>query len=582
MNMKNFLDEFAISENEGKNKIVPLKDAISNFIQPNMTVHFGVTHTVPYGVIYEIVRQFAGKNTKFKVVMLASFGQIQMLAAAKLVEKLITSYAGDAYPRPSPSPVFQRAMKDGMKIENWSTLSIPLMLMAGALNFEYMPLNSVVGSSMEKENKDSFITAEVGGKKMTFVKGIKPDISITHAWFADQNGNALVVPPVSEGFYGQHASKNGVVITAEKIVSTAFIREHAHYPIIPGHIVNAVVEVPFGAHPGGHIGIGEGYAEDLAFMIDFRKAGKSADSFEKWMKEWIFDVGSHEGYLQKLGNERLASLRGRFNPEAWRLELGDKEKRISHGAEYTPEEMMICVATRILMKKIKDNEYRVLLAGQGASNLSAWLANMRLKSEGVSIELFAENGFYGYMPRPASPFIFNMANSPTCKLLCGSMETLGLIAMRSSIAVLGAAQIDINGNINSTKIGDFFIVGSGGANDATSNASEIIVLVPQDKGRLIKKVPYVTGCGSKVTTLVTTSGVFEKERVDPRGGSQPHREANGEFYLTAVFSGHSVEEIKKSTGWEVRVAEKVGEEKPPEHRDLMVLRYYDLDGYFIR
>ena len=74
------------------------------------------------------------------------------------------------------------------------------------------------------------------------------------------------------------------------------------------------------------------------------------------------------------------------------------------------------------------------------------------------------------------------------------------------LSVLGAGQIDRHGNINSTVTSKGqFLVGSGGANDAM-NASEVIVALDHAKDRLVEELPYVTGKGDAVTTVVSTTG----------------------------------------------------------------------------
>ena len=78
------------------------------------------------------------------------------------------------------------------------------------------------------------------------------------------------------------------------------------------------------------------------------------------------------------------------------------------------------------------------------------------------------------------------------------------------LSILGAGQIDRFGNINSTRTSSGkFLVGSGGANDAM-NASEVILCLEQSKERFAGEIPYISGRGDSVTTVVSTSGVFKK------------------------------------------------------------------------
>ena len=133
---------------------------------------------------------------------------------------------------------------------------------------------------MAEDNRESFREIEdpFGEGKAKVVKALNPDLSLIHGWAADRYGNTIISPSASsgQGAWGAFASKGGVVVTVEKLVSTDFIREHSTFVSIPGYMVNSVSVAPLGAHPYGLFNPGikefEGYAADYSFMVDFRKA----------------------------------------------------------------------------------------------------------------------------------------------------------------------------------------------------------------------------------------------------------------------------------------------------------------------
>ena len=43
-----------------------------------------------------------------------------------------------------------------------------------------------------------------------------------------------------------------------------------------------------------------------------------------------------------------------------------------------------------------------------------------------------------------------------------------------------------------------------------STASDVVIIVPQTRGRLVNDVYYITSPGKNVKTIVTAMGVFEK------------------------------------------------------------------------
>ena len=100
---------------------------------------------------------------------------------------------------------------------------------------------------------------------------------------------------------------------------------------------------------------------------------------------------------------------------------------------------------------------------------------------GSACVLTAELGLWGYEPTPADPFVFNHRAFPSATMLADSSEVLGHGHAGSraprSLACLGAAIVDVDGNIDSTVIpGKAFLVGSGGGNDVASAADEVVVI----------------------------------------------------------------------------------------------------------
>lgn len=572
-----------LPEFEGANKVTNIREAVESLVKPGFFIHIGSTGTQPTSFCYELCRVFWDKRPNFKLVTLGGGLNIELLVYGRLVKEVITSYAGHIYPSPAPSPVIQKSYLEGsVKYENWSLLSISQALMAGALDLGFIPIKSIAGSSMEENEGFRSLENPFTGEKIGVVRELKPDISVYHGWCADKEGNTIIFPPSSEGIvpWGAYASRRGVIVVVEKIVDRDFIKNHAHLVRIPGYVVEAVVEVPFGAHPSAfyvpEVMGGGGYAEDYDFIVDFRNATEDEERLRKWVEEWVLNV-DHEGYLKKLGFEKLFYLIGKARKDSWKQEIKAKEESLRRDREVLEVERMIISGARKISEICVRKGYRLMLAGIGGANLSAWMAAYRLKKMGHEIDLVAEIGFYGYLPRPGNPFVFNMANIPTCKGLFGSPEILGAVMGRKEnkgLAVLGAGQIDKHGNINSTLIsGIAYLLGSGGANDVASTAEELVVLVKHSPVRLVERVPYITAPGKRVSTLVTTMGIFEK--------------MDGEFVLTEYFpikglgKEEIVEKIKNRTGWKLKVSEDLKEAEEPKAEEVLTLRYFDPDGNFL-
>jgi acyl CoA:acetate/3-ketoacid CoA transferase beta subunit len=131
------------------------------------------------------------------------------------------------------------------------------------------------------------------------------------------------------------------------------------------------------------------------------------------------------------------------------------------------------------------------------------------------------------------------------------------------LAVLGAGQIDPYGNINSTKGSDGrFLVGSGGANDSV-NAREVIVVIDQSQNRFVKNLPYVTCPGDRVSTVVSTMGVFRKtgpKEMLSLAASFPDPE------LSTLEE--KIKRIQDNCGWPLRLADPIEEIVGPSDYEL--------------
>ncbi|MFH1243224.1 MAG: CoA-transferase [Pseudomonadota bacterium] len=555
-----------------------------------MSIHFGQAGVRwATGTIYEIARQFWNRSPGFTLIGVGMNHPTAVFLHGRLAKKLIVTYCGDSYPTPGPNAAFQRAYRDRtVEFENWSILTLPLRLKAAAMGLGFLPTHSLMGSSMAEENSGSFLEMEDPfwpGQRIGLVKALVPDISILHGAVADPHGNTILLPPNVENTYGAMASRLGAIVTVERIVSTDFIRRHSHLVKLPGQYVLSLSEVPFGGHPSKHPQHGldgfDGYGEDYEFIVEAKEAAKSEKTLDGWIDRWVLGCPDHDEYLRRLGRERLLYLKGKIQDDSWEVEFRDLRGSLSESAEYTPAEMAIVVAARRLQEKVREHGYKNILCGAGMANLAGWMAYYQLREAGIDLDIMAEAGMFGYAPRPGDPTTFNSRNFPSCKMLTDLHHVMGIFAgggRNRCIGSLGAGQIDRFGNINSTKVPEkgIYMVGSGGANDIASSAREVVVTAIQRPGNFVREVPYITSPGKRVSTLISTLGVFEKQ------------EEGKELVLTGLFPNpkcrgeeETVQHIKEQCGWELKVAKELVWINPPSLEELMLIRIFDPERKFL-
>ena len=597
MDLKNLLeivkDKFTNFEDleRKESKITTLSEAIKKYIKPEQLIHVAFCGGLSAAAVQEIIRQFYNKDPNFEIITIGATQIFQYMLGANLekpiIKKLITSFAADAIPRTNLVPIFNHHIKKGMKLEYWSLLTVNLALLAAALQVPFFPTTSLLNSSMEKENVDTFMRLEnpfnkdeKNADEIGLVKAIYPDVSIYHAWASDPLGNSIFIPPYGEDVFGAYASKGPVIVTTENIVDTNFIKKNQNFVRIPGYLVSCVVKAPFGSHPSMYYGLNGGYMEDIEFLVEFQSKNRSIEGLAEFVKEWIIGTEDFQDYKNKVGIKKLMELSGRLDPNSWIEDLKQKIKDIKTIDEepINPLEFMILNASEIISEKIIQNKYDLVLAGQGYSNLSAWLARYKIATKKYHTNLVAEVGFYGYLPRLGSPFIFNVMNVPTCNMVSNIFNILAINIGRSkSCAILGAAQIDKYGNVNSSKIGAHHLVGSGGANDIGSpnRANEVIIVCVHKKDRLLEKVPYITVPGTSVFTVITSKGVLEKD------------ENNNELILKEYFNPENksqdeiIEDIKSETGWDLKISSNLKERVKLSNEELKILRLFDPYKFFI-
>ena len=145
------------------------------------------------------------------------------------------------------------------------------------------------------------------------------------------------------------------------------------------------------------------------------------------------------------------------------------------------------------------------------------------------------------------------------------------------LGVLGAAQVDCRGNINSSQVpaASLYLVGSGGGNDVASGASEVVVVAEQAPHRFVEEVPFITSPGEKVTTVISQYGLFRKDPADGilKLAAYPERPGMTE---AEIIGG-----IKEQCGWELQLWPELAAMAPPSAAELARMRYLDPEQYSV-
>jgi len=278
-------------------------EAINRFVNDGDYIGTELYGTVrcPVSLVSEIIRQ--GK----KDLRLAGQGvyEADLLLAAGLIKELDITYIGlEVY---GVSNCLRREVESGRveRCVEWSNASLAWRFKAAAMGVPFIPTRSMLGTDTLKYSAAKVARDPFTGDPVCLLPALILDVGLIHVHRADKYGNAQI--DGISGFAAElaRASKR-LIISAEKIVDCEEIRSHPDRTIIPYYLVDAVVEAPFGSHPGEMCYI---YKRDEAHIREWVEASKDEETTQVFLDEYIYNVKDHHEYLELIGWDRLQSLR---------------------------------------------------------------------------------------------------------------------------------------------------------------------------------------------------------------------------------------------------------------------------------
>jgi len=287
-------------------KIQSLREAITAEIHDGMSIFMGAAleSLIPFAAGHEIIRQDKRDLTLMTTISDMQFDQ---LIGAGVVRRICGSWVGNVAAGLGHN--YRRAVESGipgsLEVENHSNFTVALGLKAAAMGLPFLPTRTLMGSDLQDENQFSRVVCPFTDRHLLAVRELRPDVAILHVQRADAEGNAHVWGNL--GVTQDAAMAAGkVVLTCEEIVSHDVIVSDPNRTLIPGFLVAAVVHVPLGSHPAPT----QGYLRrDDACYFDYHRQSRDRAGFLAWLNTWVLGVDGHEGYIEKLGANRVAALK---------------------------------------------------------------------------------------------------------------------------------------------------------------------------------------------------------------------------------------------------------------------------------
>jgi glutaconate CoA-transferase subunit A len=291
-------------------KVASMRDAVAAIVHDGDVVAIeGFTHLICFAAGHEIIRQRKRDLTLARLTPDLIYDQ---MVAAGTARKLVFSWLGNpgvgglhAIRRRVEAPA-GASDPAPLELEEYSHFGMVGRYTAGASNLPFFPLRSYFETDMPKANPlIRPIRSPYGEETVYAVPPLKPDVTVVHAQRADADGNTQMWGLLGCQKEAAFAADR-VIIVVEELCSEAVIRADPNRTVIPGLIVDAVVVEPFGAHPSYVQGA---YDRDNHFYRDWDAISREAETTQAWLDEWVYGVSGRAEYVEKLGAERVASLR---------------------------------------------------------------------------------------------------------------------------------------------------------------------------------------------------------------------------------------------------------------------------------
>jgi glutaconate CoA-transferase subunit B len=243
-------------------------------------------------------------------------------------------------------------------------------------------------------------------------------------------------------------------------------------------------------------------------------------------------------------------------------------------SDVSAEELMAITASRLLA------DHKVVFAGVGMPLLASAVAR---HTRAPHLTIVLEGGIIGTSLLPGKlPVSTNEMRAAYGARMLTDITDIFLYAQRGyfDYGFLGAAQVDMYGNINTSVIGSIErprvrLPGSGGANDIISLCNEVLIVTQHEPRRFVERVDFITSPGyltggdsraraglacGRLGAVVTDLALLDFEPASRR------------MRLRGLQPGVTVGQVREQTGFDLLVGGDIEELAPPSAEELAIYR----------
>jgi glutaconate CoA-transferase subunit A len=302
-------------------KLMSVGEAVERFVHDGCQIAVGgftITRN-PMALVYEIAR----RRVRDLHLVAHSNGQaLDVLVGAGCVALIEIAYGGNGRFAPTCFR-FRKAVERGeVLVEDYTNNQMTLRFLAGALNTPFIPSKSGLGTDVldmegfppeirdgdKVAKKKVHVMADPFGHAdddVALLPALTPDVSLIHAQQVSTDGTVRI-RGLTFADLEQCKAASAVVVTCEEIVPDDYLRLDPDHNALPPFLVDAVVPVPYGAHPTACPYF---YDYDPQHLNQYKAAAKDDELWAAYLDEWVYGVESWDAYLDKVGGAQLARIR---------------------------------------------------------------------------------------------------------------------------------------------------------------------------------------------------------------------------------------------------------------------------------
>lgn len=255
-------------------------------------------NSTPMAFIRELVRREVRDLT---VVAIVQGLAVDWLVAGGCVRKVISGLV--SFEGLGLAPKFRAAVQAGeIEIEEYSEHTLICALQAETYRLPFMPTRAGIGTDMPELHPETtrIETDVTTGRMYLACTPLAVDVAVVHAHVADDLGNVRVDPKL---LWMDNEIINAAktrIATVERLVDHRQFTAEPHRTTYPHFMIDAVVEVPWGAYPSSMYPT---YTHDKDFfeMYSAAAVSRAPEDWSNFWSERVTAAGEHAGFLDANG-----------------------------------------------------------------------------------------------------------------------------------------------------------------------------------------------------------------------------------------------------------------------------------------